>query len=65
MTARKKDYSSKLPMKAMRVMAGHDVDRESYKILRNSVEPPEALIDQVFPFVKKQLQKLLSTKQLL
>ena len=58
MTTRKKDYSSKLPMKAMRVMAGHDVDRDSYKILRNSVEPGEDLIDQVFPFVKEALSKI-------
>ena len=39
-------------------MAGHDVDRDSYKILRNSVEPPEALIDQVFPFVKEAIAKI-------
>ena len=58
MTARKKDYSSKLPMKAMRVVAGQNVEQDSYKTLCNSVEPPEALIDQVFPLVKEALKKI-------
>ena len=58
MTTRKKDYSSKLPMSAMRLMGGHGKKRNSYSVLRNSVKPSQSLIDQVFPFVQDALKSI-------
>ena len=43
MTTRRKDYSSQLPMKGMRVMAGHPEEKGCYFIPRNGCRPSEEL----------------------
>ena len=51
-------YSAKLPMKAMRVMAGHSEQKGSVFVARDQVIPAESLQLQVFPFLEKALGTL-------
>ena len=49
-------YSAKLPMKAMRVMAGHAESKGSVFLPRAQVEPPPELQSQIFPFVDSAIR---------
>ena len=51
-------YSAKLPMKAMRVMAGHSESKYSVHLPRSSPIPPTKLQKMIFPFVDEQLSSL-------
>lgn len=51
-------YSAKLPMKAMRVMAGHDDQKGSVFVARSLLAPPESLQLQIFPFIEHALHSI-------
>jgi len=51
-------YSAKLPMKAMRVMAGHNEQKGSVFIARSLLIPPESLQLQIFPFIEEALEQI-------
>lgn len=53
-------YSAKLPLKAMRIMAGQDPNRGNYFLPRSGLQPPEDLQRQIFPFVEKELESTKS-----
>ena len=51
-------YSAKLPMKAMRVMAGHPESKGSVFLPRSKVIPPVSLQMDIFPFVDRALNSI-------
>lgn len=51
-------YSSKLPMPAMRVMAGHRKEKGVFYLPRSSVQPSEALQRQTFPFIEPAMESI-------
>lgn len=53
-------YSAKLPLQAMRIMAGHDRRKGFYYLPRAGVEPPAELRRQIFPFVDVELSRSLA-----
>lgn len=56
---REEAYSSKLPLKAMRGMAGHPLQIGSYVVHRSTVVPAISLQKQIFPFIENaELQVL-------
>jgi hypothetical protein len=50
-------YSAKLPLQALRIMAGHDRKKGMYYLPRSGVKPPEELSRSVFPFVDAELER--------
>jgi len=58
---RREVYSAKLPMKAMRVMAGHNEQKGSVFIARSLLIPPESLQLQIFPFIEEALEQIKHT----
>jgi hypothetical protein len=45
-------YSTKIPMKALRVMAGHHKEKGLFFLPRSGLDPPESLCQQIFPFIE-------------
>jgi hypothetical protein len=61
-----KFYSSKLPLKAMRVSNGHSENKGCHFNPRTAVEPPETLLQSIFPFIepsKAQLESIVDSDQ--
>jgi hypothetical protein len=52
-------YSAKLPLKGLRVMAGHSINKGQFFLPRSGVEVPETISKQIFKFVDR---KILLTK---
>jgi hypothetical protein len=46
-------YSTQVARKAARMMAGHPEERGSYYLSRESLAPPEQLLQQVFPMLEE------------
>lgn len=55
-----KIYSTKLPLAAMRAMAGFPTERGLHFNLRTSLEPPERLQRLIFPFIEDSIASLSS-----
>jgi hypothetical protein len=53
MTQREECYSTKLPLRPMRVMVKHSERKGGYFCARGTVVPPVELQQLVFPFVEK------------
>ena len=51
-------YSSKLPLKAMRALAGHSQDKGGFFLPRSTIDPPPELCRQVFPFLDKAISTI-------
>ena len=49
-------YSAKLPMKAMRVMAGHPDEKGSVFLPRDHIKPSITLQQTIFPFIEKEIE---------
>ena len=60
---RRKDYSTHLPMQAMRIMAGHESHKALYFIARNRIVPEESLCDTLFPWLKDAKKSINSDQQ--
>jgi hypothetical protein len=58
-STQEKSYSSKLPMKAIRTMAGFTASDRMHYNPRVSVEPPLALRAMVFPWVEDSLKAVM------
>jgi hypothetical protein len=50
-------YSSKLPLKAMRIMGGHEENKNLMFLPRAEITPPESLVRQIFPFLEEEMKK--------
>jgi hypothetical protein len=59
MTQREECYSTKVPLRPMRVMAKHPERKGGYFCARGTVVPPMELQQLVFPFVEKSKIKIL------
>ena len=57
-TIQEKCYSTKLPMKTLRLMGGFVDSNGMHFNIRVTVEPPQDLRDKVFPFVKEGKKKI-------
>jgi hypothetical protein len=55
-------YSSKLPLSALRGMAGHPKGKGLFFLARALIEPPDSLKSQVFPFVTEDLIDSMSSQ---
>jgi hypothetical protein len=55
-------YSAKMPMKALRVMAGHSEKKDLFFLPRSGVTPPEDLQKKIFPFIEEALEKTESNR---
>lgn len=45
-------YSTKLPLRALRAMAGHSSERGQFFLPRSAVEVPDVLTKKIFPFIE-------------
>ena len=45
-------YSTKLPLKALRVMAGHSSEQGQFFLPRSAVEVPDVLSKKIFTFIE-------------
>lgn len=63
-TVREDRYSAKLPMKIMRVMAGHSDLKNTFYLPRADVKPSALLQSQIFPFIEMEQRKIASSKLL-
>ena len=52
----------KLPLQALRIMAGHDRKKGLYYLPRSGVQPPEELAKLIFPFIEGQLEHCRGAK---
>ena len=52
LTVRADRYSAKLPLKIMRVMAGHSSQKNVFHLPRSEVKPSENLQHMIFPFIE-------------
>ena len=51
-------YSAKLPMKAMRVMAGHPDEKGSVFLPQDHIKPSMTLQQTIFPFIEKEIESI-------
>jgi hypothetical protein len=58
LNTRREVYSAKLPMKAMRIMAGHSDQKASFFVARSLIEPPVTLQHKIFPFIEEACESL-------
>jgi hypothetical protein len=53
-------YSAKIPLRVLRLMAGHPREKGLVFLPRAGVNPPEELLDLVFPWASTELERLKS-----
>ncbi|KAI2494194.1 Centromere DNA-binding protein complex CBF3 subunit [Fragilaria crotonensis] len=60
-TVREDRYSAKLPLRIMRVMAGHSAEKNVFHLPRSDLKPSEDLQRQIFPFIEDHEMILASS----
>lgn len=60
-SVREDRYSAKLPMKIMRVMAGHSDAKNIFYLPRSDIKPSDRFLRQIFPFIESQELKIASS----
>jgi hypothetical protein len=53
-------YSAKIPLRVLRLMAGHSREKGLVFLPRAGVKPSEELLDLVFPWASQEMEKLIS-----
>ena len=60
---RQSRYSTKLPMKGIRAMAGFTEEKDPHWNPRVACEVPEELTQQIFPWIEEELEKVLEANR--
>jgi hypothetical protein len=58
LNTRREVYFAELPMKTMRIMAGHSDQKASFFVARSLIEPPETLQNKIFPFIEEACESI-------